>query len=414
MDRLLLFCLFFNVGKILTNPLDVYPYYPIILGLLIHFIYKHNKYSRHLFIWLSILFIIGVVNVYLGNSYSTDFLKTWISVAIFYSFYFYVIKDYNYNIQYIFNLYMNGSFWVAIIGCLQIVSHQVGFAPGYDYSWIGLQGVKSFGFEEDGLLGFYPVHSLYGEPAHFGHGMAPAYFVSLHNLIKNDAAFISRRKSLIILIATIFTSSFTSYFGIVVSILIIVMSAGSFLSRFFIFLLFSMCLIILTNFNKRVSDRIEVIGSLLSSDSFIFDDKVAETVGGFRIIINNTFVAFSNFKDHIIFGTGLGSHPYAYMKYTKIPWFSEDFLMNYNDANSLGNRIVSEMGLLGILGIIYFLFINRIKFSYKNPNLSIINSASLVMLFTFLLRQGHYFSYGLPLFLFFYYYSSKLVKSNRF
>jgi len=144
---------------------------------------------------------------------------------------------------------------------------------------------------------------------------------------------------------------------------------------------------------------------------------VGQTHGSSFILYNNYVVAMQNFKTNFVFGTGIGSHPIAFEKYSiakniKI-W---GFNLNSADANSMLLRLISETGLFGV---IIFLFI-IIKCYVRRDTMHetyhwLVSNAILIMMLLNLFRQGHYFLNGFPFFVMLYcfnYFSYKQSREN--
>jgi hypothetical protein len=322
-----------------------------------------------------------------------------------YVFYFLVIRYYNYDLKKIFSIYAKGAFWISLLGLFQIFSFEFGLEWGYNYSWVGLEGVRYYAGTADGLFGLYPIHAIYGEPAHFGCGIAPAAFVALNNLFKGKSYFLSKYQSAIILIAMVFSTASSAYFALFIGIIILLFSASSFISSVLISISTPYLFYYLYNNNLKFQSRLDAVWSLSQDESSLRVALMAST-GSVRILFNNTIIAFRNFSDHFFLGTGLGSHATAYFKYSVIPYWHEDYGLNYNDANSLFNRLLSETGFIGMAFLVYFLIKFRVKTS-QNLEYWLINKGSLLIILTYLLRQGHYFTYAFPLFVLFYYFSGK-------
>ena len=126
------------------------------------------------------------------------------------------------------------------------------------------------------------------------------------------------------------------------------------------------------------------------------------------VLYNNYHIAFENFKDNPIAGTGLGSHAVAFEKYSLTKQAGIlNIEFNKSDANSMFLRLLSETGLIGILFILIFIFKFYVIRSKIHPesNHWIVGSAVLVIIILYLLRQGNYFINGFPIFMWIYYYN---------
>jgi len=96
------------------------------------------------------------------------------------------------------------------------------------------------------------------------------------------------------------------------------------------------------------------------------------------------------------------------MDVEKIPMF-----LNREGGSSLFLRILSEMGLFGILVFFYFLFRFYLpKRKDRMDYLWVISSAVLVMFLIRLIRAEHYFSGGLFFFFWLYYFTWKVIKNK--
>ncbi|HEY4798195.1 MAG TPA: hypothetical protein VII99_03870, partial [Bacteroidia bacterium] len=137
--------------------------------------------------------------------------------------------------------------------------------------------------------------------------------------------------------------------------------------------------------------------------------EIGKTNGSSIILYNNYHVAMENFSNNILFGTGLGSHPIAFDKYSITKNVSVfGFALNSADANSMLLRLISETGLFGtvlMLFILFRCFISRNSYEAVTEHYWIISAAIFVMIAVNLLRQGHYFLNGFPFFVWLYYYN---------
>jgi hypothetical protein len=411
MAFLLIICFFFTFAKISTPYFDIFYYYFIVILLLPIFYLKYKTFSSGILLVFSYLLAVGVFNVFVGNNTADQFVKVWGSTFAMYVFYFLVIKFYHYDLKKIFSIYVKGAFWVCVLGLFQIFSFEFGLEWGYNYSWVGLEGVRYYAGTTDGLFGLYPIHSIYGEPAHFGCGIAPAAFVALNNIFKGQNYFISKYQSAIILIAMIFSTASSAYFALFIGIIVLLFSTSNFISFALISISAPYFFYYLYYNNIKFQSRLDAVLALLQDESSLKVALMAST-GSVRILFNNTIIAFRNFSDHFFFGTGLGSHATAYFKYSVIPYWHEDYGLNYNDANSLFNRLLSETGFIGMAFIVYFLIKFRVK-SSQNIEYWLINKGSLLIILTYLLRQGHYFTYAFPLFVLFYYFTGKHTNASN-
>ena len=378
------------------TPFEGYFHYLIFLLLLPRFISRFT-FPRQILMLLLVPLFVGILQVLMGNNTWELFLKIFIGVLLSSTFYYYVMQYYEFDTKKMFGLYLKGAIIVSYIGVFQLISYRLHFRPGYDYHWIlNKWGIVNGGF---GMR----VNSIFSEAAQFAIVLSPACFVAIHNLIPGTNSYgLSRFQSLLIILAMILSSSSTGYIGLFIILVLFVINYGQILY----FVLGIMVIIIGANvlYNNVTEFKTRVDSSL---GLWISDDLSLENVNSSSFVLyNNYHIATENFKSNFITGTGLGSHPIAYERYslTNQPGFL-DFSFNKADANSMLLRLLSETGLIGIIFILVFIkrnFVGRNAYDNDNPNW-IISNAILVLILLYLLRQGNYFLNGLPFFIWLYY-----------
>jgi hypothetical protein len=111
-------------------------------------------------------------------------------------------------------------------------------------------------------------------------------------------------------------------------------------------------------------------------------------------LVSNMFVTAQVFDDSPILGHGLGSHPLSHARYLEeIPGI-QSFIdmdaerLNATDAASLFLRSLSELGLVGLLGILVFIWYFHVPGDGLPAQIS---NAILIYFFLKLLRSGIYF-----------------------
>jgi hypothetical protein len=138
--------------------------------------------------------------------------------------------------------------------------------------------------------------------------------------------------------------------------------------------------------------------------------QLGKTHGSSLILYNNYQVAVRNFDDYYL-GTGLGSHPIAFAKYSLTKGSKiRGIDLNGMDGSSMFNRLLSETGVVGVglfLLLIFKGFVKRNTDVPINGSYWIISNACLTLILLNLLRQGHYFLHGFPLLVWIYYYNKR-------
>lgn len=410
--------LFFN-GIVLTKqPFEFYiSYVPLIILLLI-FIAKYKFPKETIYILVPLL-ITGILNIFLDNNTYNNFFKIFVNIAINIIFYRYVVEYYDYDMNKIMKIYLKWAYIVSILGLVQLVGFRLGI--GFLYDWRAFLPLNKWGIVEGGLG--LRINSTFTEPSYYGSSMAPAFFIAFYDFVFKRELFLSRNKSLVILIAYILTFSSLAFVGVFITIVLIALNFG--VIRYFIIAIPIAVLLYFGAYNYAQEFRVRVDGlSALFVDNILEEElsgtmskgarmhKVSKVLlkihGSPFVLYNNLHVATQNFKQNPLFGSGLGSHEIAFKNYNLNYMLGGIYEFNVADANSMFLRTMSEMGLMGIIFVFIFIF----KF-YVSKNLGIeedetywiISNAVLVIIITQLLRQGNYTFNGFMLFGWMYYFN---------
>lgn len=390
--------IFLNSFIFFKEPFEFQFGYIVYIPLLPIFIRKYGFNKTILTIFM-VLFMVGVFNILIGKNTAAQFFKVFTGLALAYFFYDYVIKEYEFDIEKLFKWYMIGAYIAALIGVVQFISFHVGFVPGYKYGWI----LNKWGFAPGGNFGLR-VNSIFSEPTHLGAVLSAAFFVSIYNLFVKEPLYISKFKSLVISVIYILSFSGLGQIGIFLTVVLFAVNFG--LVRY-IFVIVPLTVVMFNFLYNNVSEfreRYDGIVDLYVSDKFV----LGKTHGSSFILYNNFHVATENFKENYLFGTGIGSHPVAFEKYSKgKSILVYGFNLNSADANSMLLRLISETGMFGVS---IFLFI-MIKFYVKRDEKYdtyhwLVSNGILIMILLNLFRQGHYFLNGFPFFVLLYIYNS--------
>jgi hypothetical protein len=276
----------------------------------------------------------------------------------------------------------------------------VHFTPGYNFSWI----FNKWGFVPSsfGLR----INSIFSEASQCAIVLSPACFVAMRNLFFRGNYGLTRNESILVLVVMVLTTSSTGYIGLFLILLFLMLNYGQFvyflLGSVFILLGASLLYNYIPEFQKRVDTSI----GLWVNEDF----SVRNVNSSSFILYNNYHIAINNFKDNFLTGSGLGSHPVAFDRYS----LTKDqgilnIQFNKADGNSMLLRLLSETGLMGIIFMIWLIFsryVRRNRFDEADPYW-IISNATLIIILLYLLRQGNYFLNGFPLFMWVYYYAKQ-------
>lgn len=395
--------LFFSSYVLFKTPFEGYLSYVFIILLLPFFFIKYQFPYNLLKIFIPML-LVGLLGVYSGNNTIDLLIKISINILISGLFYNYIFYVYQFNIEKIMSYYMKGALIVSIIGLTQVVSYKIGFSPGYNYSWIfNKWGVTSGG------LGIR-LNSIFSEPSYFAASIGPAFFVAIYNLLFGKKLFINKIEGSFIILAYILTFSTVAYVGIFITIILLTLNYG--LVRYIILLgpITIFLYLYLYNNVPEFRDRITGLDDLYTGEA----TSAFNVHGSSFVQYNNFHVAFENFKDNPAFGTGLGSHPIAYKKYSLIKQFGGIYDFNKMDGNSMAFRLMSETGLFGMGLMLFFIIYFFVKKMPNNENelYWVISNAALVIILLQLFRQGNYTYNGFFFYMWLYYFCS-LANRNK-
>jgi hypothetical protein len=291
---------------------------------------------------------------------------------------------------------MKSAWIVVLIGIVQLISYSVGFKQGYNFTWIFNKWNPSFGG-----LGIR-MSSVLSEPAYYAAVIAPAFFVAAYNLFQRETIFINRFQSYVFVIVYPLSFSSLGIIAIFLAIIFLLINMG-FVKYSLIFI--PLLTVIIDYSYKNVPefrDRWDGTVEIYTTDNIYTYD----IHGSSFVLYNNSHVAWENFKRHPIFGTGLGSHQFAFDKYTLTQEEGAvqiDF--NKMDANSMFLRLTSETGLYGLIVMISLVIRCWIfKWNSADKESWVMSNGLALIIIIYLIRQGHYFINGFPLFVWMFYY----------
>ncbi|MBI1266997.1 MAG: hypothetical protein GC193_06140 [Cryomorphaceae bacterium] len=397
----ILLTLFLSSYVLFKSPFEGYVTYLFMVIFFPFYISKFGIPALPVVIFTPLL-ISGLIYIQTLDNTDVLFLKIFLGFFSSVLFYRYVLQAFEYDVSKLFGYYMKGAVVVSAIGLIQIASYQVGFSPGYDFSWI----LNKWGLSPGGLG--IRLNSIVSEPAQFAAVVGPAFFVSAYNLVFRKNHFIKRSSTIIIIIAYSLTFSTLGILGISLTVIILVINYG--------FLRYVLIVGPILYFGLNYAyDNIDEFRVRFDGVVTTFSDEGEESKnytdvhGSSFVLYNNYVIASENFKRNPLFGTGLGSHPIAFERFSltrNARVLQVDF--NKADANSMFLRLMSETGLYGLivmLGIVIRNFVMRRN--AVNEENWLISGATVLIILIYLMRQGHYFLNGLPFFIWLYYYTRK-------
>lgn len=408
-NKIILFFIYISIfisSYVFTKePAEIYFGYITFIALLPIFLLKFQM-PRHWMFIAFVLLVTGLYNVYQGNDTVPLFIKIFLGLFFSYLFYYYVVVEIGYSIEELFNYYLKGCYIVALIGVIQFVSYQIHFSPGYDYSWL----FNKWGIIAGGNLGIR-VNSVFPEPTYFATCISGGMFVALYNLFSKQPYYLTRFQNSIIVIAYILSFSGVAFTGIFIAVVVLLLNFGFVRYVLFIGPMMLIGFFYLYNNVPDFRDRYDGTIDIFTTEKF----QIGKTHGSSIILYDNYQVAMKNFKNHFLFGSGLGSHPIAYAKYSLTQNLGvAGISQNSLDASSMLSRLLSETGLFGA-GLMLFIFFRCFVKRDSDPEFPkhfwLISGACAVLIALNLLRQGNYFLNGFPFFVWLYYYNKVEVRN---
>ncbi|MFN4088296.1 MAG: hypothetical protein ACK4QW_04535 [Alphaproteobacteria bacterium] len=305
----------------------------------------------------------------------------------------------------IMRAYMRLAAAAALIGLVQVAAFLAGIRAGYDFS----RFIPDFALHVN-ELGIIRAQSIFKEPSHLGQILAPAIFVAVLNLVSARPVFVGRRLSAVIVAVALLSFSTVGYTAIFASVSLVALNLrrGAAAWALVVGVVLAVGLYShVPEFKIRVDDT---IGALLYNDLFRANFSTLT-------LYNNLHVTLAHLAETRFWGGGLGSHLSAFERHSVLYGFSglpfQIAYLNAEDANSLLLRILSELGLPGLVGFAAFLWFGYLgRRTASGPGRTgdggasgdgspywIVSNAALVLFLVALLRQGHYANFGVPLFM---------------
>lgn len=413
----------FVTGALIKTPFDFYLYYFFFFGAYPYLLFNYGLSKRMLAILVGFL-LIGFYFVMTGDNKAFPLIKVWGGIFLSYSFYYMYLKHMKFQVFKIMELYMHGAYVCGIVAYIQQFFFKLHFRYGYNFN-LFLPGYK-WGVLNDteGVAGLGRAASLISEPSSYAMVAAPAVFVVFCSLIYKDLKlpYLNGWQKFTIVAGYLLSLSSTAFIGLGIMALLILINTASFRQVLLASILFVGVGYLVLNYNEAFSRKFSTLKSLTSVDINKIIDKSTglinqEYYNSSIILYANFDVALKNFKKHPLFGTGIGSHPVAFKKYSFFRFLREEYQNNVNDqdANSLFNRLMSETGIAGLGLFLYMIlkFYIHKRNSKGDDRYWVFNNAFLIIVILFFIRQGNYFFTGFPLFVWMYYINWKNLKNEE-
>jgi hypothetical protein len=363
-----------------TYVIDIKLFYFFLLTNLAIILMIGSVINTRLLFFYGFLLLTGIISVVAKTNTVPHFLMQFVGIVLA-SFYFYnFFAIYADKTVEIFSDYTRLAFIMAVMGIVIFI---------YNLATNDIQ----------------PLKSIMLEPAHYATIVLPAYYFALTN------PKFSRFVWIVILISILLSGSSLGLLGVGLSIFLwfrridpVRLIAGAALVAVF----FGVAYTTYEPLQQRVDD---------TSRAFFRQDVSGVNLSTF-FLASHFYVAVESASANPLTGSGLGAHELAHEKYVyKLNGVTE-FLpylhINASDAASLMLRVLSDLGLIGVVLLIYFIAANYAPLP-GDPSAHvyhIISKAVLLYFFCKLFREGHYFSPEMYFFVFAYVFARRAyVKS---
>lgn len=378
---------------------------PLLVGvqvIVLMFALKRIRIVYSIAIALALIFFQSFFSVILGTDTFTLFLQQFISICITATYWFTFVNDT--NIMVYLRLYKQLAMVTAIVSIFQYIMSILGVSSLATMSWLIKDQQRT------------PVGrsaAFLNEPSYCALVLFPLIFFGIYQLLGRYKSALTVHLSIweffIIFAGFLFTGSSTGFFGVVVSVIVILLEYGVNYKQLLILLLTVICLGTVyskvTFIHKRLNDTINLVIGKENLNTVNLSTQ--------SLIVNKNIAVDSFIKTNGI-GGGMGSHPLSYDKFVS-QYGPNIALQNNFDANSLMLRIISELGIVGILILLVMLYYYRFRRNnnHKITVYKIISRMCLCYILVRLLRFGHYFDCGLYMFIAMYYQCYKISKRDR-
>lgn len=394
---------------------EFYTYYVIFAVFLVLYSFRLPRLvskTGSLLVWMALLGLNFVNASFLHYSLFLV-LKQALGISLTGLAFYLILQINNWDYKKLFTYYLNMSVIVSVIGIVQQLGSLLNLEEVYDFSWFLNRWWLSYTY-----AGLLRINSVASEPSHLAILLAPAMFVAVRNIFFAKPVFVSRGKALVIIATYLMTFSAVGFFGMLASALFILYRKRYFSLRRGKAILLAMILapaiggisygvyLNVPDIKERVDDTVAV----MQGKMYIERSQLSTYA-----LITNLYVSLHTLKAHPLLGTGLGTHIENYFRFISAITPRDVAIVNAQDANSLLLRLMSETGLFGLALGLWFLGKYFVSSSEQvgEDEAGIINNAIFVMILLRLLRFGHYFSGGAPLFYLFYYLSKLEARGPR-
>lgn len=364
---------------------------------------KKIRLNKGFLLVMLLIILQGCINIIIGNESCQLLIKQVASISLCFIAYDNIISSF--SPRKIMSVYWKAAFYMALIGDVEAL-----LSLTNNPAVTKLPIVFTYTVFEGAVGPFPRLASLCHEPSFLGYFLAPAVCMYLGKIIipelTDDSLDVLNNKFevIIILAAYIMTFSSVAYFGLATMLIILWWQKGFSFNKLIIpvliILLFLFAYNNVADFRMRINDTWNVFNGLSQTSTV--------NLSSFTYYANWN-VARKSFLQTKGIGSGIGSYQNMFDRFNIGDWGLSGLNLNREDGNSAFFRILTELGIVGILGVIYFLgkYFRRPKDKY-----TVYSCAILTLIVMFMLRQGNYTHAGSVMFICLYLKVSRMPKEN--
>lgn len=361
---------------------DNSPFIILLLLLVLYIIiYRKICYNKMFICIATYIFVHGCINILFKNNTILLFIKQFGSIILCYLLYNSVAE--RVSIIKFFKAYYMIGFWTSVYGiCEQF------FALIHIRRFFNIPVLFLFTDYNYRTLGMVRIAGICREPSFLGYLYIPIVALIIISLLspymidEDLKKVLKPLKNIIILLCYLMTFSLVAYLGILITLFFVWIKKRNDIKKWSIFIvLFLMslvCYLAIPDIHMRVKDTFCVFTTGQVSDTTNLSTYT---------YFDNYQVTKKNMKNSYYIGTGLGSFKLASQKYKLPGWGAEKISLNGDDGNSSFYRIAAELGIIGVLLVVIYLYKYYIIGEKKAVTYMI---PLLTVMILILLRQGNY------------------------
>lgn len=355
-------------------------YLLMLLNLFLMFLLKRLWIPLGLLVFISFLIISGTVGLIQGTDSIPRLAKEFLGISMSAFYFCCFFRTIDFNLEQTFRLYARMAYWVAVLGLILFPIRLIFF-------------------------GDYRLRSILTEPSMFAITCIPALYYYADRWQRHG---VHGRRVVVLLVAFILAGSSNGFLAVLLGLSIFLMRyrRAKFLLPVLLFVFGSAFYTLFSDVTLRINDSLRVVQEL----------DLTHTNLSTWALFSNVFVAQQVLQEHPWLGNGLGSHGKSYEKYIGDVQGFDDFSgtkaegLNAEDANSLGTRVLSDMGFLGGALVIWFIWRYRPRTDTESD---VMSKAIWLYFFLKLLRGGQYFSNEQYFFIGFYILNQVIVRKAQ-